>query len=250
MKKTLITLLALAGVAAAAETLTAENATGWVYATGDSYTDWGLGSLSVSANAEGDLTFTGDIATAILPAGGAKQRTVTVIALTLDLAKLDLPEATSRMLTLNGSDSGGNITGLGVNAEGNMTGTWTNNAAYLTSGASLVGTTERSFVYVLGTGNGTQAAGGTQIYADSASDASVWSSSGLKGDLGNISTMTLESWAVDALVSMVVWSGTEAYGNKELAAQAFAANQSLPEPTTATLSLLALAGLAARRRRK
>ena len=244
MKKTIITLLALAGVAAAAETLTAENATGWVYATGDSYTDWGLGSLSVSANAEGDLTFTGDIATAINPAG-TKQRTVTVIALTLDLAKLDLPEDTSRMLTLNGS---GNITGLGVNAAGNMTGTWTNNAAYLTSGASLVGTTERSFVYVLGTGDGTQAAGGTQIYADNAD--TVWSSSGLKGDLGNISTMTLESWAADALVSMVVWSGTEAYGNKELAAQAFAANQSLPEPTTATLSLLALASLAARRRRK
>ena len=245
MKKTIITLLALAGVAAAAETLTAENATGWVYATGDSYTDWGLGSLSVSANGDGDLTFTGDIATTITPAGATKQRTVTVIALTLDLAKLDLPEATSRMLTLNGS---GNITGLGVNAEGNMTGTWTNNAAYLTSGASLVGTTERSFVYVLGTGNGTQSAGGTQIYADNAD--TVWSSSGLKGDLGNISTMTLESWAVDALVSMVVWSGAEAYGNKEIAAQAFAANQSLPEPTTATLSLLALAGLAARRRRK
>ena len=149
------------------------------------------------------------------------------------------------MLTLNGST---NITGLGVNAAGNMTGTWTNNAAYLTSEASLVGTTERSFVYVLGTGNGTQQAGGTQIYADNAD--TVWSSSGLKGDLGNISTMTLESWAVDALVSMVVWSGTEAYGNKEIAAQAFAANQSLPEPTTATLSLLALAGLAARRRRR
>lgn len=255
MKKSIITLLAVGGVVAAAnpESLSTDNATGWMYAMGDSYTEWALGDLSVSANDEGDVTFSGDIAKRIIPYYGANPRNVTVIAFTLDLSKLEIPQgntegsyAESRMLTLNGEE---HITGLGVNASGNLTGTWTDDTDYYSSGASIVGTTERSFVYVLGTGDGSHYTGGTQIYADNTE--SVWGNGDLKGDLGsNISTMTLESWAVGALKSMVIWSGVEAYDNKTLASDAFSVNQSIPEPTTATLSLLALAGLAARRRRK
>lgn len=246
-------MLAMAGMALAADGtgLTLENATGWVSTKGDSYADWTVSELELSKNDSGDLVISGDIAEQL--ALGGSTRSVTVIAFTLDLSKLNIPtnaegtayEAGRVFTLLNGTTE---QTGLGVNANGVLTGTWTTNMAYYTSAASLVGTGESSFVYVLGTGNGTQAAGGTAIYAGD--ENTVWSNNGLKGNIGNVSTMTMESWVADALVSMVVWSGAEAYNNKALVADAFAVNQSIPEPTTATLSLLALAGLAARRRRK
>ena len=245
----------MAGMALAADGtgLTLENATGWVSTNGDSYADWTVNGFELSTNASGDLVFTGDIAKEL--AFGGPTRTVTVIAFTLDLSKLDIPTnadgsayEAGRVFTLINPGNGAEQTGFGVAASGVLTGTWTNNLAYYTSGASLVGTGESSFVYVLGTGDGSQGAGGTAIYAGD--ENTVWSNNGLKGNIGNVSTMTMESWVADALVSMVVWSGEEAYKNSALVADAFAVNQSIPEPTTATLSLLALAGLAARRRRK
>ena len=245
MKKTLIALMALAGLAGAeTASLTQENASGWVVATGSGTSNWTMDGLTVSTDTEGDIIFTGDIATRV---SLTNTRTVTVIAFTLDLSKISTPTGTAaQVLTLTG---GSHTTGVGINASGNLTGTWDSNYTYYDSGASLLGTNQQSFVYVLGTGDGTQAAGGTQIYTNS---DTVWSKSGLKGDIGDITTLKMESWIAEGLVSMTVWSGQEAYSNKDLVASAFNANANLiiPEPTTATLSLLALAGLAARRRRR
>lgn len=238
MKKTLIALMALSGGAMAA----ANSPTAFINATGDSVTPWELSNLTYTVNDDGDMVFAGSD----FIAKKVGSRTVTSIAFTLDLSQLTLPTSASRMITIDGSQD----TGVGVTADGALTGTWTNTTAYYTTAASLVGTGEATFVYTLGQE-------GTRIYEG---DVDVfWSSSNLRGDLGTINNLTVESWVLPALKNMTIWSETDlcievkdesndAYtDNRELVSKVFT---TVPEPTTATLSLLALAGLAARRRRK
>ena len=229
--------MALSGVAMAG----GELPSAFINATGDTETLWELTSLTYTMK-DGDMVFAGGDNIAKLV--GA--RTITSIAFTLDLSMLTLPTSDSVMITIDGSKAD---TGVGVNSTGALTGTW-NDSKYYTSGASVSGTGEVTFVYTLGQG-------GTRIYEGDVD--TFWSSGGLRGDIGTINSLTVESWVLPALKNMTIWSTTDLYIEVKDATNAnYAANRELvgtvfttiPEPTTATLSLLALAGLAARRRRR
>ncbi len=233
MKKTIIALLALAGVAAAA-TVSVEDSSA---ALRNNDGDYALKGMTYTLEDDGDLLFTANEGISFAQQIG--NYTTTTVAITLDFSKITLPTEASPLLTLGAST---NI-GLGYSG-GKLTGIWDDNYAYYST-ATLTGKTDsQTFVYTVSTN-------GTRVYHNDS--ATYWSSTGLKGAVGSVNSMTLADWAVEGLESITVWSGTNAYTDTALASSAFAANNKslgVPEPATATLSLLALAGLAVRRRRK
>lgn len=253
MKKTLIALMALAGCASALE-LTTSDLTGYAVAN-DGWTsvnDWTIAGLTSTLQQNGSVLLSGDIAK-LVPGSDDKNRTVTTVAITLDLSKLDLPDATTdaegnpavgraNFVTLHGT--GTNAIGMALSSEGKVSTIWGTNLSYFTVNSVLATTGTTTLTFSCTTD-------GTSLYVGSVMDTH----SGLKGDLGNITQMTLSAEAVAAMQSISVYSGVGNLRDSDLASSAAAINAQLPvelipEPTTATLSLLALCGLAARRRRK
>lgn len=252
MKKTLIALTASAACASAL-TVSTEDMTGYAIVSGDSVADWTLSGLTAQSNKNGTVTLSGDIAKTVLVSD--KERTHTTIALTLDVSKLSVPTAgtdeqgnptvtSNALLTLDGSTD----IGFGINSNKQITGMWGDNTNYMQAG-STNGYTSLTLIF-------TFADNGTALhYAPNGTytNGTFWSNSGLKGNVGNISDMTLSTDLISAITSIAVWSGQGNRADNDLAVSAINALGSIPvvpEPTTATLSLLALAGLAARRRRK
>ena len=247
MKKTLITLLAVASCASALE-LTTQDLTGYAVATEgwSSVNDWSLGSLTATKNDNGSVLLSGDIATNPLGLDATtntyKNYTTTTVAITLDLSKLTLPAAgesnavtRSNFITLEGTTG----IGMAISSEGKVSTIWGGNLNYFTVNSTLGNTGNITLTFSCNNE-------GTTLYVGSAKDTH----SGLRGDVGAISGITLSAAAVNALQCISVYSGTASLRDDQLAASAASINASIPEPTTATLSLLALCGLCARRRRK
>ena len=246
MKKTIVTLMALASCASALE-LTTDNLTGYAV-TNEGWTtvnDWTVSGLTTTQQENGSVLLTGDIAALLT-------RTTTTVAITLDLSKLELPEAVAgtdgsttvgyaNFVTLQGSTA----IGMSLSSEGKVSTIWGDNLHYFTVN-QVLGTTGTVTLTFSCTNDG------TTLYVGAAKD----SHSNLRGNVGTISQLTLSAEAVAAMQSISVYSGTGSLRDDQFASSAAAINAQLPlspivpEPATATLSLLALAGLAARRRRK
>ena len=244
MKKTLIALMALAGVAGANTTLSLANAD-----------ITGSGNASITADAD---LYTADM----------------TVALTLDVQKLrelleSSPESSKGYKIVNMVDTGKESTYTGVHIQATdsdygLWGYWKNeNLTYgamdnaVNAFADLNGTAE-------GTGWDAVAYAGmvyTHSLPSSTNVSSTYAALTLCDAQGNVITSTYA--AVDKLGSRDfdgcrfefgdVVTASYFYGQAvtdETAMKGLAYTAAIPEPTTATLSLLALAGLAARRRRK
>ncbi len=238
MKKTLITLLALGGFSHGL-TLTQGDITGYVLNDAESYTNWTT-DFDITLQTNGDMVFSDRPISSLVTGSDGTTRTVTTVAITLDASKLTTPTSTSPLLTLDGS--GADI-GIGLNSDRKATTMWiadsaTPNYAYFTVNNVLAST--GTITLTMSFTND-----GTTLYTPDGYN----SDSRLKGALGSITSMTLSSYAVDALEAITVYAGTGNLRDTAVYNSSVSLNASIPEPTTATLSLLALAGLCARRRR-
>ncbi len=265
MKKTLITLLALAGVASAA--WTADDANGWLYKSGDT---WVTNSATVTKDAT-----TNDLTIQIMDAnsqvldfsydeGGGVYRACYTFAITLNLDALTSPTSATSAVW------GGSKVGIGLNngvvtaCIGSSKASWNTTGLTLgsTGSLTLVVTTDTKGSMILAYGedgtysslvsaqtdsdtfNGTTTDGGTYY---------GWR--GLK-EKANITSFTIDSSIAGAVEKFAVWDSKVASDGLDSVAMltnmdtVAAAMKVIPEPTTATLSLLTLCGLAARRRRK
>lgn len=248
MKKTIITLLALAGVAAAAETFTdlSQSATN--------------GQVTYTVPAEGSSlgTFTGS---GISAAGGGSLAH-SGVAITLNLTDISAYFASNSvdvsLISFNvNTHVGLNLTSTGIRGMWNDV-TWNNTynftVAYDTLAAlDTTWTGEDGDKYTTITvslANIEGENGGLMVYSES-------SKLGGYNKLGSSFNKTMTSIEIntDYVVSASVNAGwSDPNTCYALGANLSAATQQvtgvIPEPTTATLSMLALAGLAARRRRK
>ncbi len=233
MKKTIIALMALAGVASAV-TLTEKDITGYVHVEGTSFSEWTT-NFTITEEADGDYKFSGAPIATEYP--DSDKRSVTTVAITLDASKLSTVAANSPLLILDGTTD----IGIGFTADRKASTIWGTNYSYFAVNSVLP--TTGDVTLTLSFGND-----GTSLYVGAAYDTH----SALKGAVGEIDTMILSSYAVDAMKSITTYAGVASLRDTSLASSAIALNaaKAIPEPTTATLSLLALAGLAARRRRK
>lgn len=236
MKKTIIALFALAGMASALDSLTLDNAVAAFLVQNGSIT-----------SVMGDFTLTGNNLTLNNGANwGAdifydasnpsKKRTELTVALTVDMAKLATLEEAAKLISLNSWGVGAVPTTDAVR----ISGTWGSNADYYHTDP-FEATGYRDFVVTLSNS-------GTRIF--NGSTASFYSNNGLKGDTNSTALVLSDTLLSGAVLKAVVWSDGAYEGQgSEKVASAFAALVQAPEPATATLSLLALAGLASRRRR-
>ena len=234
MKKTFITLLALAGVASAATTQVWDLSQS--VTSGDFLYDASTGLFTDNTDVEGT----------VLNGADGSSKIQTNISFTLNLTKA--MEVTSDTLLLN-MDMSGDI-GLTLTASG-LSGAWQGNSwgdaiSYNTLladsdvFADIEGNKYITLTFVETYGSGVQVWSNTTKHIDY---------SGLKSS-GNTSLASIyvNSGYIEALQFETEWKG-DAIVNTNVAFNA-EAMQVIPEPATATLSLLALAGLAARRRRK
>ena len=234
MKKTFITLLALAGAASAATTQVWDLSQS--VTSGDFLYDASTGLFTDNTDVEGT----------VLNGVDGSSKIQTNISFTLNLTKA--MEVTSDTLLLN-MDTGGDI-GLALTTSG-LSGAWQGSSwgdaiSYDTlladSGvfADIEGNKYITLTFVETYGSGVQVWSNTTKHIDY---------SGLKSSSNtSLASIYVNSGYVEALQFETEWKG-DAIVNTNVAFNA-EAMQVIPEPATATLSLLALAGLAARRRRK
>ncbi|MBR6797561.1 MAG: PEP-CTERM sorting domain-containing protein [Opitutales bacterium] len=249
MKKyiTLAALLAAGSAFANAESLTLDNAVGYLSLV-DGVLTPSAGNITYS---NGTLSVTDGNWTSF----NSHSRTVSTIAMTFDAALL-AGGVTSSAQPLVELDGGSADLGLGLSSSGMFTGTWvsgsTTNYTYFTSGYGVSSDSTGNITVVISLGNT-----GTRIWKDG---STFWSNKNLKGKLdntGNVSAINLSELAVSALNNIVVWNvdtytdvaNTDAEG----AVSAMATSVSLiPEPSAFGMlaGLGALALVASRRRRK
>ena len=264
MKKTLITLLALAGVASAA--WTADDANGWLYKSGDA---WVTNSATVTKDATTD-----DLTIQILDANSQvldfsynennETRACYTFAITLNLDALTSPTSATSAVW------GGSKVGIGLNngvvtaCIGSGSASWNTTGLTLgsTGSLTLVVTTDTKGSMILAYGeDGTYSSqvsaqtGNNKVNGTTTGGGTYYGWSGLK-EKANITSFTIDSSIAGAVEKFAVWDSKVSSDGLDSAAMltnmdtVAAAMKVIPEPTTATLSLLALAGLAARRRRK
>ena len=237
MKKTFITLLALAGVASAATTQ--------VWDLSQSVTS---GDFLYNAST-GLFTDNSEVEGTVLNSINAESKIQTNITFTLNLTAAQTVTEQTQLLKM---DMGGDI-GLAITTTG-LAGTWgdsTSGRGAVTfetlladSGvfADIEGNKYITLTFVEAYGSDI----GVQVWSNT---AKYINDTGLKSS-GNtsLSSIYVNSGYVEALQFETEWKGDDIV-NTNVAFNA-EAMQVIPEPATATLSLLALAGLAARRRRK
>ena len=234
MKKTFITLLALAGAASAATTQVWDLSQS--VTSGDFLYDASTGLFTDNTDVEGT----------VLNGVDGSSKIQTNISFTLNLTKA--MEVTSDTLLLN-MDMGGDI-GLALTTSG-LSGAWQGSSwgdaiSYDTLladsdvFADIEGNKYITLTFVETYGSGVQVWSNTTKHIDY---------SGLKSSSNtSLESIYVNSGYVEALQFETEWKGDNIV-NTNVAFNA-EAMQVIPEPATATLSLLALAGLAARRRRK
>lgn len=246
MKKTLITLLALSSIALGA-TLTEQDVIAYVYKDSDSFTSWTKSPSTLTLTQEmqnenptGNLILTGPTFSYThewVDGNVKKNRDVFSFAITLNLDTLVKGDGLTQLVVYDGTS---NDTGLGITSDGKLVGLW-NGAANQTATSALTESGVVTITYSFSNDG----------YTTYLGDEVVHYASGLKGDLGDpITTVKLMEPAIAAMQGITFYTQAS-YNDASFGASAAAINSVLvPEPATATLSLLALAGLAARRRRK
>ena len=236
MKKTFITLLALAGVASAATTQVWDLSQS--VTSGDFLYDASTGLFTDNAEVEG---------TVLNSVNGASQ-IQTNITFTLNLTAAQAVTGNTNLLNMDmGGDIGLALTTTGLNCTwqggtSDSRGSVTFSTLLADSGvfADIEGNKYITLTFVETYGSGVQVWSNTTKLIDD---------SGLKSS-GNtsLSSIYVNRGYVEALQFETEWKGADIV--KTNVAFNAEAMQVIPEPATATLSLLALAGLAARRRRK
>lgn len=257
--------MALAGVASAA--WTADDANGWLYKSGDT---WVTSSATVTQDATSS-----DLTIQILDADNQvidfsyqedanTTRACYTFAITLNLEKLTSPTSATSAVW------GGSKVGIGLNngvvtaCIGSGSASW--NTTGLTLGTSgsltLIVTTDTKGSMILAYGeDGTYTSvadsqTGDNKFNGTTTDGGTYYGWEKLKEKANITTFTIDASIANAVEKFAVWdSHAESTGLNSAAMltnmdTVAAAMKVIPEPTTATLSLLALAGLAARRRRK
>ena len=240
MKKTFFTLLALAGAASAATTQ--------VWDLSQSVTS---GDFLYDAEA-GLFTDNADVDGTVLNGADGASHIQTNITFTLNLTKAQTVTADTKLLDM---DMGGDV-GLAITSTG-LAGTW--NGGTGSRGAVTFETLlADSGVMVDAAGDKFITLTFVQTYG---SGVQVWSNTtklindtGLKSSSNtSLSSIYANSGYIEALQFDTTWHGDSIVNTNVAFNEAVASNlnlQYVPEPATATLSLLALCGLAARRRRK
>lgn len=247
MKKTLIAFMALCSSTFAVD-FTPETTLGFLYRNdqGDFVT---FGDATYSAD-----TYSLQFADADLSvAAGATQKRITyTVAVTLDLAKLPVLTSNTKLVTT--SVDGITDTGIGLTTARTIATVWGNTVPWSssTAGAALGSEGEVTLIY-------STSSSGSSYFIEGQSfseESEAWNWSKLTGTFSNALTLnkfTLNSELIDAITRVAVWTTPTAYGAtpdaKTQATAIYGTMELLPEPTTATLSLLALAGLMARRKR-
>ena len=236
MKKTFITLLALAGVASAATTQVWDLSQS--VTSGDFLYDASTGLFTDNTDVEGT----------VLNGVDGSSKIQTNISFTLNLTAAQTVTGYTQLLKM---DMSGDI-GLALTTTG-LASTWgdstsdsrgsvTFSTLLADSGvfADIEGNKYITLTFVETYGSGVQVWSNTTKLVD---DAGLKSSSNT-----SLASIYVNSGYVEALQFETEWKGDNIV-NTNVAFNA-EAMQVIPEPATATLSLLALAGLAARRRRK
>lgn len=235
MKKTFITLLAMVGVASAATTQVWDLSQ--PVTSGDFLYDTTTGLFTDNADVDG---------TVLNGADGAG-RIQTNITFTLNLTAAQAVTGDTQLLKM---DMGGDI-GLALTTTG-LAGTWGDSSngrgavtfeTLLADSGVFTGPENQQYItltFVETYGSGVQVWSNTTKYIND---------TGLKAS-GNTSLTSIyvNSGYVEALQFDTEWKGDDIVNTN--VAFNNVASKYIPEPATATLSLLALCGLAARRRRK
>ena len=225
MRKTLITLMALAGVAVAGEALTLPDSDDFTWIAGSNASGIGTGSsaaiienlaAAITADNIGNTDLTGWF-------GGTGQ------AYVQSSYPTDISITSSASFSFKCRPAlSGEYVALGLTK------------TFTASSITLTFTTDKKLGYSLWSYDGTTATATELIantYVDAAKDVSV----------------TYDAALVEPSQLFVVWTANHPSGNAGNGQTVTVSNigiSYIPEPATATLSLLALAGLAARRRRK
>lgn len=240
MKKALIVLLALGGMAFATD-FTADTASGILYRNSDGdFTTFGGVTYNATTH-----TLTFNDVFAVSEEANRIQYTLGVL---IDMSKINASTlGTGTKLVTTGT---GTTMGIGMTSERKYATVWGNDVPW--SGATTDAITAEGPVTLV---HSTSGAGSTHmIEGQKFNDANIpWSWSTLKGSQAGLNSFVLNADYEDAILAVGVWQAATTYnGNTTVGvelAQISDTLKTIPEPATATLSLLALAGLAARRRR-
>ncbi len=245
MKKTIITALLTVASAAAAFAdinLSAQNGV---------YTITGPGTLANNYVATGGDYSTDD------GTGNREQFTLTAVFTWSEL----VPDVTSTasnavQIHYNGIDNSKTGIGFKKDANGNIIACgMNNNSAYVTSGdiniSSLVSGDKLTLTIVMTDAGGTLYGYNANAQGDDRLVQLATSTSWKYGPSGHYNKIWLATPLGEALSLLEVRNTKSDFATVlTISEEAHSAAKLVPEPTTATLSLLALAGLASRRRRK
>lgn len=167
---------------------TLDDATGYTYVSGGS---WVSSNMSASTATDGTVTITSG-------SGNFGSGYNFTIALTLDLSKLTISTGSNQQILQLG-----NYWGLGVNTEGKLVGTWSNNGSLSYGYSSTISLNDKdgTLTLLVSTSNT-----GT-TFMDS--NLSGGSADTLRGSAAaNSGTITVTSYAADAVVGMATWNKT------------------------------------------
>ena len=238
MKKTLSILMLTAGLsvaASAATTLLDQSIVG--YSDFDSrIADFGTQRDSVTITTSGDNLLLSDPDVKFsTPVSGSGTRNNMTVSMVLDLSKLNTPESYTALFNAKG---GSTSWGVGLNSNRTLQGLW-NNGAYSGGPTTTTLGTEGTLTISVVTGES-----GTRIYLGD--ESAYYTAGALKFGNVDITQLLINAGMADAIEQLYVHDSAL---SQEQIGQLMAEIASVPEPATASLSLLGLAALMMRRRR-
>ena len=234
MKKILSILMLTAGLnvaASAATTLLEQSIVG--YSDFESrIADFGTQRDSVTIG--DNLLLSGPDVKFSQPSGNGGRNNMT-LSMVLDLSKLNTPESYTALFNAKG---GSTSWGVGLNTDRTLQGLW-NNGAYSGGPTTTTLGTEGTLTISVVTGES-----GTRIYLGD--ESTYYTASGLKFGNVDITQLLINAGMADAIEQLYVHDSAL---SQEQIGQLMAEIANVPEPATASLSLLGLAALMMRRRR-
>lgn len=230
------------------DSLTKENATGWIVKNGSSWIS--SSGLTVTTGSDGSLTLKLDDSSKSWVSevtSSSKYGTYT-FAVTFDFTKLSTPSSDTELITTSTTTK----SGFGLTTSNNLSGWW-GTSAY-SSGPNLPISSTSQLAGQTATIVFTFTSSGARFYFDSSNVTSnFYSATGLKGNIGTTDTINISATAATALVSFISWD-KDSYSDTSKATQAFDVASNIPEPSAfgllAGIGALALAVSRRRRSRK